>query len=349
MDLENRTAFPSAFFNTIISEERLLGAVVVKAVFKIESSRLIPDSGPPWPVGGIPIKTEFGELDGETPFLREGVDLILLGNAYSSTDSPNQIDVTVGVGEFSYRMKVFGDRIWIRRSPEEPLIPCDPAPFPFIPLTWEHAYGGTADVDAGKMPFAANPIGRGFYLDERQAEGKPLPNIENPDHLIQNWQDQPDPAGAGPYSREWSLRALRAVEINHEGPVPRIVKFKPAYFNNANPPLILNKIPTVGESVSISNVQPDGKLFTFKIPDLDFHVYVQLQDRPYVFPAHLESMVFLTEESRIVLGYRCVFRYRMVPLERRMAVLREGPVPSSPPPDYFIHWDTLAPEVQTHE
>jgi hypothetical protein len=134
-----------------------------------------------------------------------------------------------------------------------------------------------------------------------------------------------------------------------EGPLPRLVKLKPAYFNNANPHLVLKPAPVPGERVSINNVRPKGGHLRFTVPDLSFHVYVQLQERPYVFPAHLDSMIILTEEARVVFGYRCVFRYRMVPLERRIAVLRAGTTPASPPPGYFVQWDAPQAEEHIHE
>lgn len=349
MDLDNRSPFPGAFLNTIISEERLLGAVVVKAAFHVRNDGLVPDHDSPWPVGGDPIKTEFGEIEGETPFLREGVDLIVLGKAYPSGPPAGLVTVTVRAGSFSYGLSVFGDRTWVRKSRKGPLVASDPAPFAAMPLLWERAYGGKVPVDAGEMPFAANPVGRGFYLEEAQAENGPLPNLEDPDHPVRTWQDQPEPRGTGPYAKDWSLRALRAAEFDLTGAKPRLVRFKPAYFNNANPHLVLKSVPTPGEVISISNVRPKGGGLRFALPDLAFHVFVQLQDRPYVFPAHLESILVLAEEERVVLSYRCVFRYRMVPLERRIAVLRTGPAPSAPPPDYLVRWDELDQKGQVHE
>lgn len=349
MDLDNQTPFPSVFLNTVISEDRLLGAVVVKAAFRIRDGELVPDTDSPWPVGGMPVKTDYGELEGETPFLREGVDLIVLGKAYPSSEPAGFTSVTVSVGNFSYGIAVFGDRTWARRGEGAPLAPSDPAPFSSMPLVLERAYGGKARVDAGEMPFAANPVGRGFYIDESQAEGSPLPNLEDPQHPVQTWQDQPEPRCPGPYPKEGSLRALRAAEFDMEGSVPRLVKLKPAYFNNANPGLVLNPIPAPGETVRVDNVRPKGGEFRFAMPELVFHVYVQLRDRPYVFPAHLDSIIILAEEERVVFGYRCVFRYRMIPMERRIAVLRGGPVPSSPPPEYFVQWDEPEQEGISHE
>jgi hypothetical protein len=191
------------------------------------------------------------------------------------------------------------------------------------------------------MPFAANAQGRGFYPDEAQAEGQPLPNLEDPAHLIRTPSDQPVPRCPAPCSRESSLRALRSAKFDTSGPVPRLDAFRPAYFNNAHPDLILAEPPRAGEEFAFTHVRPGGAALRFALPALDFHIYVQLHDRPYVFPAHLESILVVAEEERVVLGFKAAFRYRMVPLERRVVVLREGPAPASPPPDYLVRWEDV--------
>jgi len=175
-------------------------------------------------------------------------------------------------------------------------------------------------------------------VDERIVAGTPLPNLEDPAHPIRAWNDWPEPAGVGPYKREWSLRALRSIEYDTACSPPRIVRIKPAYYNNANPRLVLTPGPSAGEEICVSGVRPGGEDLVFRLPDLAFHVYVQLAERAYVFPAHLDTLLVLAEEARVVLGYRCVFNYRMVPLERRAVVLSTGPAPAAPPAAYQIDW-----------
>ena len=336
MDLVNRTSASALFVNTLASEDHLLGAVAIKVAFRIREGALERDSEP-WPASAEPVKTEFGELDGETPFLREGVDLILLGRAYARAPGITSLTVSILAGALRHDIAVFGDRTWTRVGAR--LVPSRPSAFESIPLTWERAYGGKARVEAGEMPFAANPAGRGFYPEAEKAEGHALPNLEDPAQLIRTPTDQPTPRCPGPCSRESSLRILRAAEFDTGATVPRLTALRPAYFNNAHPALILAEPLRSSEEVEITHVRPAGGLVRFALPALDFHVYVQLADRPYVFPAHLESIVVLAEEERVVLGFKSAFRYRMVPLERRVAVLHEGAVPLAPPNNYRVRWD----------
>ncbi len=342
MDFVNRTPFPAGFFNTVVGHDQLLGAVVLKAVYRIQDGKLAVDADRAWPVQSDPVKTDFGEFDGESPFAREAVDFILLGKAYAPAGRapvPVTVPVTVKVqlgGSFSYSMLVFGDRYWLKQGRD--LAASEPAAFESIPLTWERAYGGKCKVETGELPYHSNPKGRGYYLTAEQAEGRPLPNIENPACPIRTWKDQPEPAGTAPYSREWSMRALNSVDMDLKSPIPRIRRVKPAFFNNSNPRLIRPEPLQPGEKIAVAGVRPRGAELGFVLPHAAFHVHVQLQDRRYVFPSHLDTVIVLADEERVVLGFRSCFRYRMVPLERRAAVLYAGDAPVSPPPQYAIRW-----------
>jgi hypothetical protein len=346
MDLLNRTSARALFVNTIAGEEHLQGAVSIKVPLLCRDGALVADpDADAWPLTGEPIETEFGSLDGETPFLREGVDLIVLANAYPRA-AEAQLGVAIRAGDFSHEIGVFGDRRWERRGGE--LVASEPAAFEKMPLVWDRAYGGKLAVESGEMPCAANPLGRGFYLDESQAEGSALPNLEDPARPIASFRDAPEPRCSAPCGRDLALRILRSAEFDTSGPVPRLVKFKPAYFNNAHPSLVLPHEPRDGAPFEITHVRPGGESLRFAFAARAFHVYVQLQDRPYVFPAHLESIVVFAEQQRVVLGWKCAFRYRMVPLERRVAVLCEGSAPASPPESYRVDWsafDAQAPRV----
>jgi hypothetical protein len=337
MNLINTTPFAADFFNTVVGEDRLLGSVVVRTVHRVEDGRLVAEPAREWPVTGDPYQTEFGDFDGEGPFVREGCDLFVLGHAYPADSRAVTAMVELRVGpSFRFTIAVFGDRTWVHRGPD--LVPGEPRPFQRMPLTWEHAFGGTCKVDGLDLPWGANPKGRGFYWDAAQAAGQPLPNLEDPGKRIRAWSDRPDPVATAPYSREWELRILNSAEFDLDGPVPKIRRLKPALNNNALPRLILPQPPREGDVIAVTGVRPGGRRLEFQMPSLEYHVYVQLQDRGYVFPAQLEAVAVLAEEERVMLGYRCCFRYRMVLLERRAAVLSAGRAPAHPPAQYKIDW-----------
>jgi hypothetical protein len=123
-------------------------------------------------------------------------DVALFGHARSATPVP-WLDVSLQVGRVRRAVRVFGDRRWRR---EEGWRASDPAPFTKMPLGFEHAFGGWDRRHADPARHAAdlrNPLGRGFLVDPRDAEGVPLPNLEDPDALIRSPSDAPAPAGLG--------------------------------------------------------------------------------------------------------------------------------------------------------
>ena len=339
MDFVNRTPFSADFFNTVAGQDVMLGSVVLRTVHRLDGGRLAPDPERAWPVSPDPYKTEFGEFDGESPFVREGCDLFVLGHAYPPGPGGTTAAVELRAGSCRFAIAVFGERRWLRRGKE--LIPSEPQSFERMPLTWDRAFGGICKVDGLDFPWGANPKGRGFYAEEAQADGQPLPNLEDPEKCIRVWNDRPDPVATAPYSREWSLRALNSVEYELSEPRPKIKRIKPTYYNNAPPRLILPQAPKAGETISVTGVRPRGERLEFRLPDLPYHLYVQLETRRYVFPARLEVVAILAEEGRVMLGYRCCFRYRLVPLERRAAILCPGDQPDKLPPHYFIDWETF--------
>lgn len=339
MDLVNKTRYSAGLSTTIIEQDLMMASLIVKASFSVKNGKLLPLKEQSWPIGQ-PIKTEFGEFDEDSPFRKQGIDVILLGKAYPrSADSINRARVELQVGKLTYAMDIYGDRRWVRSGNN--LVASEAEPFESIPLTWENAYGGTCPVETGDMPFHSNPVGRGFYLSEETAEDGLLPNIEDFENPIRNWQDQPVPLGVAPLSRDSSLRILNSAEFDDDAKPPKLKVIKPSYYNNANPDLILSKSPPSGTLIRATGVRPGGADMAFSLPGGTFHTYVQLAGRSFVFPCHLESIVLLTELEQVMLGFRCCFRYPVIPLERRVAILYGGKAPESTPGKYIIDWESF--------
>jgi len=317
----------------------MMASLIVKTCFGVENGKLSPLKEQDWLIGEA-VKTEFGDFDDETPFRKMGIDVMVLGKAYPNGAGPNnRARFELHVGELEYAMDIYGDRRWVRSG--QNLVMSDPEPFESIPLTWEYAYGGKCPVEAGDLPYHSNPFGRGFYLSEETAEDGLLPNIEDLENPVKSWQDQPVPRGVAPLSRDSSLRIMNSAEFDDEPTPPRLKMIKPSYYNNANPDLILPEQPATGTIIRAAGVRPGGLDFSFKLPGGTFHAYVQLADRSFVFPCHLESIVLLSEVEQVMLGFRCCFRYPLVPLERRVAILYGGKAPASTPEKYIIDWENF--------
>ena len=335
MDLINRTGFNVGLPYTVVDEDMMLASAIVRASFDIVDGELVASEEQEWPIGE-PVELELGAFDEDSPFRKAGVDVMLLGHAYPEKTPGTRSRVELQIGSQSWSVLVYGNRRWMRSGKK--LVPDRPQPFQSIPLTWERAYGGKCPVENGDFPFHANPDGRGFYVDEESAEGGVLPNLEDPDNQIATWQDQPEPTCFAPLPRESSLRIFNSAEFDTDTAPPQIRRIKPSYHNNANPKLILPKVPPPDSTVRVTGVQANGRELNFRLPELSFHAYVQLQDRSYVFPSQLDTITILSDEPRVILGHRCCFKYRFRPLERRVAIVREGSAPATVPPEYIVDW-----------
>ena len=335
----------------MFGEDRSLGAVIARPAFRIDGERLSFDAEQPMPIEPAPMDTPYGSLPADTPFLSGGIDVFVIGQAHAPLGKPaSELRVDVAVGSsFRRSIRVVGDRVWRARAAAGGkttaalLEPTPPVPFTAMPLTWDRAFGGRTRMDDYDYFYPANPDGRGFYASADLALGKPLPNLEDVDAPITSVDDRPEPVGTAPYPQAGSLKSLNALDLTLDQANPedsRIERIKPLLFNSASPRMIIPpaQSPKPGELIEVTNVRPSGPI-RFTMPDLAMHAHVQLEDRQYVFPLHLDQIGILAEESRVFLSFRVAFKYRIVPRERRRTTLRRGPAPAEIPADYTVAWD----------
>ncbi len=343
MDLRNKTPYAADLFNCVVTETGLLAAVVVRSTFNLTDDGLHLDTEAPVPVAATPIKIGECELDGEKPFLRNGVDLFIFGQAYAPDQKPvKQLVVNIEVGsEFRRQLLVTGNRYWEKSW--KGIAPSAAEPFVAMPLTYTSAYGGKAKGETLPFEYPHNPVGKGFYLEEEEAVGQPLPNLENPTTAIRKWQDQPESVGVEPYSSTWGLRMINSIELDDQDP-PKMKRIKPEYFNNAHPDMIIYPAVNSGDQVKVSHLTPTGD-FQFEIPDLSLHVHVQLEDRHFLFPLALESIGIQGDEQRVFFTSRVAFNYDVIPLERRVVTVYSGEVPETVPKDYVVDWDSVGATI----
>ena len=339
MRLRNLSDAPAGFLNTCLGDEHLMGAVIARPSYRIEPDGSLTPDAFEWPVELGGAETALGPMLGDQPFLLGGCDLMVVGSAVNPGNEAREsatVELRVG-SHFRRTMRVWGDRTWVP-SPAGPR-PGPAQPFVEMPLTYARAFGGTVSLPAGEYGFPPNPHGTGFYLSADEAIGKPLPNLEHPDRPIRQWDDKPEPWCWAPYPREGALRAVNAADIDESGALPRLRGLKPTAFNHAHPALIIpaTSAPTSGDPVQVLGMNAQGPL-QFLLPELRLHTHVQLEDRNYVFPMHLDQILVAATDRRLVLSFRAAFRYRMVPMERRCATIRTGAAPRTVPADYAQTW-----------
>ncbi len=316
MEFSNSTDFPAQFLPGSTSDREMLGIIVCKVTYLMDQGWLIP--APPdqaWPVFDKPFTFQDVILGPELDFRKNGVDIFVFGNAVSPLEKQTRhMRLAVETGRLSWQVDVFGDREWIRSRKK--LISSEPALFEEMPLTNDRAYGGTAIWDEMELVHSVNPEGRGFYMSEAEAEGKPLPNLERPDTLIQTWEAQPLPAcffkpkgvAADPDAAAEDLEKM-------------VCDMLEPLFNQTVPELVANP-DDLGDQLRLLGFSPEGELI-FPMPRRvgpTAHVSVgNLRSR---FPSALSHLIVLAREQVLIATYLCLFRYLFRPMEKRYAELR---------------------------
>lgn len=323
MDFLNETPLATHLARAHLFFQDLLQAiVVVKGTFEVlptGETRLCAEQ---LPVQLEDEETPFGAVEGEIVPAKAWCDVAVLGHARSrSARRPvTQTTVWLRIGRrFSRAVRVTGDREWTRALGR--LRPSAPRPFTELPLTYRHAFGGSArqhdDLDAD---FFANPSGRGYVALKEDVEGCPLPNIEELDQPVRSWQDRPLPAGLAPLSRSSILRAQRGIAVD----LPRqTTRLDASAFCSCHPRMSLPSYPD-GASVELGGVR-FGKPWQFCLPGFRQQIRVDLGDARYLLPLRPDTLYFRPDEARVVIVARCAFIYQFVPEKTRSVRVQATP------------------------
>ncbi len=309
LQLENKTPFAANI--TVLPNEEGLDTlfIMARATFKIGSRWVLVEEQP------MPVEVDeyYGE-PGETSIHypseyhlgKLATDIIVLGDAHVPQDQQAKtLDVSLTVGELSKTVKILGDRVWQNG------IPSQPQPFTSMPLSYEKAYGGVCKAEDGSLLSGEerNPIGVGYLGDYKEAdmEGTPLPNIEDPEQLIQSLKDQPQPAGFGAIPPHWHPRAGYAGtydEAWEENRMPYLpLDFDKQFFNAAHPGLIYPGYLQGGELVSISNMHPNGNL-QFQLPAIHLMARARIGNRVQPLSFNLETLILEPNDLQVSLNWR---------------------------------------------
>lgn len=317
MKLVNDTAYTCerVVYGDGSGRERLL--VIVKAVFSVaEDATLKPLEEPP------PLRaadTFFDEVGGssilwETEMIpaKASTDVVLLGTAQTKDQRlVPQLNVSLKIGELSKTVTVFGDRVW-----EDHLTGAKPGPItPFreMPLVYERAFGGRDQSTENRKYWEAeqrNPVGVGFRAKHSAApiDGAPLPNLEDPGALIRHAGDRPPPAGFGTIARDWLPRLSLAGTYDEDWQTSRAPllpeDFDPRFHNSAHPDLIAPGYLRGDEAVSVHNVLPSGRPWSFQLPGVTPVGKVQIGGADTPCPLQLDTVVLDADEQQVTQIWR---------------------------------------------
>lgn len=178
-------------------QDRLYLAVTVMTFFGFEDPGNALKEQQMWPF----VQDQLGKdaiLDAAMP--KPMAEVLLQARCFAPDQSPRAaLPVSLRLGPIEKTLNVFGDRFWERSAGV--LTISRPQPFTEMALGYDRSFGGEG--------FAPNPVGKGHapMVSPAGARVQPLPNIEDPRHLIGAPDDRPAPAGFGPLDPAWPQRA----------------------------------------------------------------------------------------------------------------------------------------------
>jgi uncharacterized protein YjbI with pentapeptide repeats len=222
-----------------------------------------------WPM----IQKELGNdaiFDAAMPKLK--AEVLLSARCFAPNGKPRRASTaSFSVGTLAKTLNVFGDRFWRRVGVTFSVI-SDPIEFVEMPLAYRLAFGGSV--------FGKNPLGRGLdaVLTSAGNEVFPLPNIEDPAHLIGSPADRPDPAGFAPLDFRWPQRAAKFGTYDEKWRRERWPFFPDdmdwGYFNAAPDDQTIDGFFSGGERITLLNMHPQKPLIESGIPRLRQRCFV---------------------------------------------------------------------------
>lgn len=240
-------------------------------------------------------------------------DVVVLGSARAPGGRPvTSMTVAVRVGPVSATLEVTGDRVW--KKGLMGVAPGKPGRFSEMPLTWERAYGGTCPAKDGDgvVAWRPNPVGRGFWLSDKDAAEQPLPNLEWPDDPLRKLASRPAPACFAYVSPDWESRAALAGTYDaawERSRMPLLPRdFDPGFFNVAPAALQAARFFEGGEPVRLQGLHDDGER-EFELPrDRVLLDLLTPGDRVDTHPAVLDTVVLDAGAGLVQLTWRARVR-----------------------------------------
>lgn len=284
--------------------------VIIKATFKIDDQlTLAQQQLPPTVQDVFWGKSSNSSLKYTSDFHtgKPGTDVALIGNAWA----PNghvvpELFVYFNIAEKQKALKVFGNRFWKNGQITAP------EPFESMPLVYELAFGGSHIMDGEESKHLLeeyNPVGKGFRGErsDEELEDMPLPNIEDPDHLIQSPDDSPPPAGFGFIAPPWQPRVQYAGTYDEnwqKQQAPYLPKdFNSRFFNCAHPDLTFDRYLQGGEQIRIRNACANGEM-DFHLPLCLFEHEIRIANRVEQPPFNLETVLVEPDDQRLSLTWK---------------------------------------------
>jgi len=297
--------------------------VIIKGTFDLvqgEAAKEADEQLPP--VGDEPYPddeegTGSPRYESDLVYFKPSTDLLLVGKCHApgppgaSGGAPTQAcGVTFAVGGKSRMLSVTGNRHWISGLLSNSVSPIQP--FAEMDLRYENSYGGQG--------YKQNPVGKGYGKVEATHSQKLqlLPNIEDPNKLVDSTRSRPEPAGFGPLGRAWNPRAKGIGTYGDHWFKTRSPWFPEdidwSSFNAAPAPMRTEGYLRGDEEIFLENIHPQHAQFRGQLPGLRVRCFlnqwqVEGQDKPDrerfgEVAMNIDTLWIDAEEQKLVLVWR---------------------------------------------
>ncbi|MEM9834986.1 MAG: DUF2169 domain-containing protein [Bacteroidota bacterium] len=318
MELLNHTGFDHLLFRSSLDEDTTVVSIAVRVVFRQHGKQIaiVPPTDDLL-LTPAPVLTRYGPVESDLIFRRGGTDIYVYGHAYAPQPGVSRESI-VSVyynGQQRAALKVFGTRRWEGRGKN--LRPGFPAPFERVALSLGNAFGGKALWDGLEVPCGSNMFGKGYYLEAEEAQQGELPQLEFAEHQINNWQQQPDPAGLGQFPMACSFRFQRGTEWDDEG---RMKALRPEYGNVAAPGMIV-PFAKAGDHIRVTGASPAGD-FSIEVPPLGMQAILSFGEQKSEAELYLDQIGLIPDEQTFFITYRYHFAYKVREMEKRLLEIK---------------------------
>lgn len=329
--LDNRTPFAAERGWVRDRDGTEIWLVAVKASFTLqeEGHLRVADMQPEALRGplhrGDPASTGL-IADADLVRTRVATDVIVNAQAHAPGGVPvTELDVGLAVAGRAKVLKVFGDRLWQGRGIGRP------EPFTVMPIVWERAFGGSDPNATSPAWDERNPVGQGFAVDGDHVDGRCLPNVEDPDHLIRGWKDRPVPAGFGALCSHWAERRRFAGTYDERWQRERLPllpdDFDDRHYQCAPPDQQHPGFLRGGETVTLLNLTPGGGQVRFALPRVFLGMETFFNDgyRERHGPPRLHTVILTPDERQVSLVFHSALpcHPRVLKLERTRIWLKQ--------------------------
>lgn len=305
--------WPIALRTGSTSPREMTTVVACTTTWRIEQGRLVPaEAEARWKPSEGPTKLGRVDLSGDLDYRRQGVALVVLGEAHTPQGKPaRESEIAVSCGTLHHRSRVLGDRVWEKSWGR--LRISDPKPFTSMPITNDRAFGGIAPMPEVGMPHAVNPVGRGFHALADTVPGSPLPNLEDPTAPITAWTDRPLPS-------LWYKSIGPPLANPPADPIAFTCAVSAAALLDAPPPLCAAP-EALGSEVRLEGFHAQGPVMIPLPRPGSGWCSVQIGERRARFVMQPSRIVAIPDSQALAVTYAARFRWLMEPKDDRSVVV----------------------------